>query len=75
MPIHIITARIFPTGITLSSIIPLSSTSVVYQMIKQTAAVKTPSVMVQTMPIYHLVVYVKELKSETVPTKLSRFTI
>ena len=54
---------------------PIHSTSVVYQMIKQTAAAKTPFVMVQTMPIYHSGVYVKELKSETVPTKLSRFTI
>ena len=75
MPIHIITTRIFPTGITINSIIPIISTSVVYQMIKQTVAAKVPFAMVQAMPIYHLVVYVKELKSETVPTKLSRFTI
>ena len=75
MPIHIITARIFPTIITISSIIPIISTSVVYQMIKQTVAAKVPFTMVQAMPIYHLGVYVKELKSETVPTKLSRFTI
>ena len=75
MPIHIIPTRISTAGKTLNSIIPINPTSVVYQMIKQTVATKTPSVMVQTMPIYHSVVYVKELKSETVPTKLSRFTI
>lgn len=46
-----------------------------YQMIKPTAAVKVPSATVQTMPIYHLVVYVKELKSGTVLMKMSRFTI
>jgi len=75
MPIHIIPTRISTAGKTLNSIIPINPTSAVYQMIKQTAAAKTPFVMVQTMPIYHSGVYVKELKSETVPTKLSRFTI
>ena len=54
---------------------PIHSTSVAYQMIKQTAAAKVPSATVQTMPIYHLVVYVKELKLETVLMKMSRFTI
>ena len=44
-------------------------------MIKPTAAVKVPSAMAQAMPIYHLGVYAKELKSETALTKLSRFTI
>ena len=53
----------------------IHSTSMAYQMIKQTAAAKVPSATVQTMPIYLLDVYVKELKSETVLTKLSRFTI
>ena len=75
MPIHIIPTRISTAGKTLNSIIPINPTSAAYQMIKQTAAAKTPFVMVQTMPIYHSGVYVKELKLETVLTKMSKFTI
>lgn len=46
-----------------------------YQTIKPTAAVKVPSVVAQALPICLLDVYAKELKSETVLTKMSKFTI
>ena len=44
-------------------------------MIKLTAAVKVPSAIAQTMRIYHSDAYAKELKLETVLTKMSKFTI
>ena len=56
-------------------IIPIRSTSVAYQTIKPTAAVKAPSAVAQTMRIYHSDAYAKELKLETVLTKMSKFTI
>lgn len=46
-----------------------------YQMIKLTAAAKVPSAIAQTMRIYHSDAYAKELKLETVLTKMSKFTI
>lgn len=51
------------------------STSTAYQMIKLTAAAKVPSAIAQTMRIYHSDAYAKELKLETVLTKMSKFTI
>ena len=75
MPIHIIMTRISTAGKTLSSIITINPTPVAYQMIKPTAAAKVPSAMAQTMPIYLLDVYAKELKSETVLMKISKYTI
>lgn len=59
----------------LNSIIPINPTSAAYQMIKLTAAVKVPSAIAQTMRIYHSDAYAKELKLETVLTKMSKFTI
>ena len=75
MPIHITLTRISTAGKTLSSIIPINPTPVAYQMIKPTAAAKVPSAMAQTMPIYHSDAFAKELKLETVLTKMSKFTI
>lgn len=60
---------------TLNSIIPINPTSAAYQMIKLTAAAKVPSAIAQTMRIYHSDAYAKELKLETVLTKMSKFTI
>lgn len=60
---------------TLNSIIPINQTSAAYQMIKLTAAAKVPSAIAQTMRIYHSDAYAKELKLETVLTKMSKFTI
>ncbi len=59
----------------LNSIIPINPTSAAYQMIKLTAAAKVPSAIAQTMRIYHSDAYAKELKLETVLTKMSKFTI
>lgn len=42
---------------------------------KLTAAAKVPSAIAQTMRIYHSDAYAKELKLETVLTKMSKFTI
>ncbi len=75
MPIHIIPTRISTAGKTLNSIIPINPTSAAYQMIKLTAAAKVPSAIAQTMRIYHSDAYAKELKLETVLTKMSKFTI
>lgn len=50
-------------------------TNAAYQMIKLTAAAKVPSAIAQTMRIYHSDAYAKELKLETVLTKMSKFTI
>lgn len=75
MPIHIIPTRISTAGKTLNSIIPINPTSAAYQMIKLTAAAKLPSAIAQTMRIYHSDAYAKELKLETVLTKMSKFTI
>ena len=75
MPIHIIPTRISTAGKTLNSIIPINPTSAAYQMIKLTAAAKVPSEIAQTMRIYHSDAYAKELKLETVLTKMSKFTI
>ena len=52
-----------------------TNTSAAYQMIKLTAAAKVPSAIAQTMRIYHSDAYAKELKLETVLTKMSKFTI
>ena len=41
----------------------------------KTAAAKVPSAIAQTMRIYHSDAYAKELKLETVLTKMSKFTI
>ncbi len=60
---------------TLNSIIPINPASAAYQMIKLTAAAKVPSAIAQTMQIYHSDAYAKELKLETVLTKMSKFTI
>ena len=73
MPIHIIPTRISTAGKTLNSIIPINPAA--YQMIKLTAAAKVPSAIAQTMRIYHSDAYAKELKLETVLTKMSKFTI
>ncbi len=73
--IHIIPTRISTASKTLNSIIPINPTSAAYQMIKLTAAAKVPSAIAQTMRIYHSDAYAKELKLETVLTKMSKFTI
>ena len=75
MPIHIIPTRISTAGKTLNSIIPINPTPAASQMIKLTAAAKVPSAMAQTMPIYLLDVYAKELKPGTVMMKISKYTI
>ena len=75
MPIHIIPTRISTASKTFKQYHTNKSNICGISDDKIDCSHKVPSAIAQTMRIYHSDAYAKELKLETVLTKMSKFTI